>query len=236
MGAAPRLERRPAGAGAGRASPVQSIQSPVTTGSALPAFRSAGISRRLARLATGQRNGGPDGRDERQGLPQGAGALAGRTQCHASLAATHRPASGGAVRRARYRWQGRSNQSRRGPAQSARQCRVVALSKPSDQEKTQWYFQRYVAHLPSAGEVVLFDRSWYNRAGVERVMGYCSDDQAKAFLKAVPEFEDLLIKDGILLFKYWLTTRSGLPRRTAGRAAGRSIEALETLADRSGRA
>jgi polyphosphate kinase 2 len=87
-----------------------------------------------------------------------------------------------------------------------RQCRVVALSKPSDQEKTQWYFQRYVAHLPSAGEVVLFDRSWYNRAGVERVMGYCSEDQAKAFLKAVPEFEDLLIKDGILLFKYWLTT------------------------------
>jgi polyphosphate kinase 2 (PPK2 family) len=83
----------------------------------------------------------------------------------------------------------------------------VALSKPSDQEKTQWYFQRYVAHLPDlAGEVVLFDRSWYNRAGVERVMGYCSEDQAKAFLKAVPEFEDLLVKDGILLFKYWLTT------------------------------
>jgi polyphosphate kinase len=87
-----------------------------------------------------------------------------------------------------------------------RQCRVVALSKPSDQEKTQWYFQRYIAHLPAAGEVVLFDRSWYNRAGVERVMGYCSEEQAKAFLKAVPEFEGLLVKDGILLFKYWLTT------------------------------
>jgi polyphosphate kinase len=87
-----------------------------------------------------------------------------------------------------------------------RQCRVVALPKPSDQEKTQWYFQRYIAHLPAAGEVVLFDRSWYNRAGVERVMGYCSEEQAKAFLKAVPEFEDLLVKDGILLFKYWLTT------------------------------
>jgi polyphosphate kinase 2 (PPK2 family) len=116
-----------------------------------------------------------------------------------------------------------------------RQCRVVALSKPSDQEKTQWYFQRYVAHLPSAGEVVLFDRSWYNRAGVERVMGYCSEDQAKAFLKAVPEFEDLLIKDGILLFKYWLTTIR-LARKNAGRAAGRSAEALEALADRSGRA
>jgi polyphosphate kinase 2 len=87
-----------------------------------------------------------------------------------------------------------------------RQCRVVALPKPSDTEKTQWYFQRYAAHLPAAGEVVLFDRSWYNRAGVERVMGYCSEDQAKAFLAAVPDFEKLLIKDGILLFKYWLTT------------------------------
>ncbi len=87
-----------------------------------------------------------------------------------------------------------------------RQCRVVALPKPSEYEATQWYFQRYVAHLPAAGEVVLFDRSWYNRAGVERVMGYCSDDQAKAFLAAVPEFERLLIKDGVLLFKYWLTT------------------------------
>ena len=87
-----------------------------------------------------------------------------------------------------------------------RQCRVAALPKPSDTEKTQWYFQRYAAHLPAAGEVVLFDRSWYNRAGVERVMGYCSEDQAKAFLAAVPDFEKLLIKDGILLFKYWLTT------------------------------
>jgi polyphosphate kinase 2 len=87
-----------------------------------------------------------------------------------------------------------------------RQCRIVALPKPSDQEKSQWYFQRYIAHLPAAGEVVLFDRSWYNRAGVERVMGYCTDDQAKAFLAAVPEFEKLLTKDGILLFKYWLTT------------------------------
>lgn len=87
-----------------------------------------------------------------------------------------------------------------------RQCRVVALPKPSEREMTQWYFQRYAAHLPAAGEVVLFDRSWYNRAGVERVMGYCSEDQAKAFLAAVPEFEDLLVKDGILLFKYWLTT------------------------------
>ncbi|MBI1403231.1 MAG: polyphosphate kinase 2 [Porphyrobacter sp.] len=87
-----------------------------------------------------------------------------------------------------------------------RQCRTVALAKPSEAEQTQWYFQRYVAHLPSAGEIVLFDRSWYNRAGVERVMGYCSEDEAEAFLRQVPVFEKLLVDDGILLFKYWLTT------------------------------
>lgn len=87
-----------------------------------------------------------------------------------------------------------------------RQCRTVALPKPSDREKTQWYFQRYVQHLPAAGEVVLFDRSWYNRAGVERVMGFASEDQVEAFLKAVPLFERQLVDDGILLFKYWLTT------------------------------
>ena len=86
-----------------------------------------------------------------------------------------------------------------------RQCRVVALAKPSDRESTQWYFQRYVPHLPGAGEIVLFDRSWYNRAGVERVMGYCSEAQAKAFLKQTPVFEQLLVDDDILLFKYWLT-------------------------------
>jgi polyphosphate kinase 2 len=87
-----------------------------------------------------------------------------------------------------------------------RQCRTVALSKPSEDELTQWYFQRYVAHLPHAGEIVLFDRSWYNRAGVEKVMGYASDEQVTAFLAAVPVFERLLVDDGILLFKYWLTT------------------------------
>jgi len=86
-----------------------------------------------------------------------------------------------------------------------RQCRVVALPKPSERETTQWYFQRYVAHLPSAGEIVLFDRSWYNRAGVERVMGWCSEAQAKAFLEQAPLFEKMLVDDGILLFKYWLT-------------------------------
>ena len=85
-----------------------------------------------------------------------------------------------------------------------RSCRVVALPKPTDRERGQWYFQRYVAHLPAAGEICLFDRSWYNRAGVEKVMGYCSEAEYRAFLKQVPTFEELLIEDGILLFKYWL--------------------------------
>jgi polyphosphate kinase len=87
-----------------------------------------------------------------------------------------------------------------------RQCRTVALSKPSEEEQTQWYFQRYVAHLPHSGEIVLFDRSWYNRAGVEKVMGYASQEQVDAFLQQVPVFEKLLTDDGILLFKYWLAT------------------------------
>jgi polyphosphate kinase 2 len=85
-----------------------------------------------------------------------------------------------------------------------RQCRTVALGKPTEAELGQWYFQRYVAHLPTKGEIVLFDRSWYNRAGVEKVMGYADDAQVDAFLKAVPAFEKLLVDDGILLFKYWL--------------------------------
>jgi polyphosphate kinase 2 len=85
-----------------------------------------------------------------------------------------------------------------------RQCRVVALPSPSERERTQWYFQRYVEHLPAEGEIVLFDRSWYNRAGVERVMGFCTPDQAQDFLNAAPEFERHLVDDGILLFKYWL--------------------------------
>jgi polyphosphate kinase 2 len=88
---------------------------------------------------------------------------------------------------------------------SPRQCRTVALPKPSERETTQWYFQRYAAHLPAAGEIALFDRSWYNRAGVERVMGFCTEAQAKAFLKQAPVFEKMLVDDGILLFKYWLT-------------------------------
>ncbi|MFA7665393.1 MAG: polyphosphate kinase 2 [Burkholderiaceae bacterium] len=85
-----------------------------------------------------------------------------------------------------------------------RQVRVVALPKPTERESTQWYFQRYVAHLPAAGEMVLFDRSWYNRAGVEKIMGFCTDAEYWRFLKQTPVFEKLLIDDGILLYKYWL--------------------------------
>ena len=87
-----------------------------------------------------------------------------------------------------------------------RQCRVVALPKPTEAEAGQWYFQRYAAHLPSAGEIVLFDRSWYNRAGVEMVMGFATEAQVEAFLHDAPRFERLLVDSGILLFKYWLTT------------------------------
>ncbi|KRG67367.1 polyphosphate kinase 2 [Pseudoxanthomonas dokdonensis] len=86
-----------------------------------------------------------------------------------------------------------------------RQCHVVALPKPNEHEASQWYFQRYVAHLPAAGEMVLMDRSWYNRAGVEKVMGFCSDAECRSFLQQAPVFEKLLVDDGILLFKYWLT-------------------------------
>jgi polyphosphate kinase 2 len=85
-----------------------------------------------------------------------------------------------------------------------RSCRVVALPKPTERERTQWYFQRYVAHLPAAGEIVLFDRSWYNRAGVERVMGFCTEDEYQRFLADCPIFEQQLVNDGILLYKYWL--------------------------------
>jgi polyphosphate kinase 2 len=84
-------------------------------------------------------------------------------------------------------------------------CRVVALGVPTEKESTQWYFQRYVAHLPAAGEMVLFDRSWYNRAGVERVMKFCSDEEYREFLRSTPEFERMLIRSGIILIKYWFS-------------------------------
>ena len=86
-----------------------------------------------------------------------------------------------------------------------RGARIVALEKPNEQEKTQWYFQRYVSHFPSAGEIVIFDRSWYNRAGVEPVMGFCTKEQHEQFLKDVPEFEKMLVESGIILFKYYFS-------------------------------
>jgi polyphosphate kinase 2 len=86
-----------------------------------------------------------------------------------------------------------------------RVCRVAALTAPSERERTQWYFQRYVSHLPAAGEMVLFDRSWYNRAGVERVMGFCDNEEYEEFFRTVPEFEKMLVRSGIILIKYWFS-------------------------------
>jgi polyphosphate kinase 2 len=86
-----------------------------------------------------------------------------------------------------------------------RVCRVAALPAPNDRERSQWYFQRYTAHLPAAGEMVLFDRSWYNRAGVEKVMGFCSDDEYEEFFRSVPEFEKMLVRSGIQIVKYWFS-------------------------------
>ena len=101
-----------------------------------------------------------------------------------------------------------------------RKTHVVALDKPSDREREQWYFQRYVAHLPAAGEIVIFDRSWYNRAGVEKVMGFCTDAQYKQFLAEAPAFERALVDDGIFLLKYWLSVdQKEQEERFAERAA-----------------
>ena len=86
-----------------------------------------------------------------------------------------------------------------------RHCRVVALAAPTEKEKTQWYFQRYVPHLPAGGEIVLFDRSWYNRAGVERVMGFATEDEVEQFFQDVTEFERMLVRSGIILLKYWFS-------------------------------
>jgi polyphosphate kinase 2 len=86
-----------------------------------------------------------------------------------------------------------------------RWCRVAALATPTERERTQWYYQRYVVHLPAAGEIVLFDRSWYNRAGVERVMGFCTDDELAEFFRSCPQFEEMLLRSGIVLVKYWFS-------------------------------
>jgi polyphosphate kinase len=103
---------------------------------------------------------------------------------------------------------------------NTRQVRIVSLAKPTERERTQWYFERYVPHLPAAGELVLFDRSWYNRAGVEKVMGYCTSDEYELFLKQAPLFEKMLVDDGILLHKYWLSVdQERQEKRFAERAA-----------------
>jgi len=101
-----------------------------------------------------------------------------------------------------------------------RGSRVVALGTPDARERSQWYFQRYIAHLPSAGEIVFFDRSWYNRAGVERVMGFCTDDEYKEFLHACPEFERLLVRSGITLLKYWFSVSDDEQERRFEERAG----------------
>jgi polyphosphate kinase 2 len=98
-------------------------------------------------------------------------------------------------------------------ALNPRSCRVVALPAPTERERSQWYFQRYIAHLPAAGEMVLFDRSWYNRAGVERVMGFCTDKQYADFVETVPMLEEALIADGVVLVKYWLSLSDSEQRR-----------------------
>ncbi len=99
-----------------------------------------------------------------------------------------------------------------------RVCRVVALATPTEREKTQWYFQRYVPHLPAAGEMVLFDRSWYNRAGVERVMGFCTEEEYAEFMRSCPEFERMLVRSGIILIKYWFSVSDEeQERRFSGR-------------------
>ena len=106
-------------------------------------------------------------------------------------------------------------------------CRVVALTAPTEREKTQWYFQRYVAHLPAAGEIVLFDRSWYNRAGVERVMGFCTEAEYLEFLHSCPQFERMLVRSGIQLIKYWFSVSDEEQERRFQTAAQRCDQALE---------
>jgi polyphosphate kinase 2 (PPK2 family) len=106
-------------------------------------------------------------------------------------------------------------------------CRIVALGIPTEKEKSQWYFQRYVSELPSGGEIVLFDRSWYNRAGVEKVMGYCTNEEYEEFLRSCPEFERMLIRSGIILIKYWfsISDSESLP--------GQDTRSHKTMEDKS---
>jgi polyphosphate kinase 2 (PPK2 family) len=115
-----------------------------------------------------------------------------------------------------------------------RGARVVALDKPSDVERGQWYFQRYVEHLPTSGEIVLFDRSWYNRAGVERVMGFCSQAEYEEFLRQVPEFERNLVRSGLHIIKFWFSVSRGRAAPPLQGARGASAEAVEAVPDRHG--
>jgi polyphosphate kinase 2 len=108
-----------------------------------------------------------------------------------------------------------------------RGARVVALEKPSERERRQWYFQRYVAHLPPRGEIVLFDRSWYNRAGVERVMGFCTDAEYDEFLRQVPEFERQLVRSGVRVFKFWFSVSQAEQRRRFKERRRASAQAME---------
>ena len=112
-------------------------------------------------------------------------------------------------------------------------CRVVALGTPTEREKTQWYFQRYVPHLPAAGEIVLFDRSWYNRAGVERVMGFCTDEEYEEFMRSCPEFERMLVRSGIILIKYWFSVSDEEQERRFQEPDKGSDQALEAEPDGS---
>jgi polyphosphate kinase 2 len=114
-----------------------------------------------------------------------------------------------------------------------RMARVVALSKPTDRERSQWYFQRYIEHLPASGEMVLFDRSWYNRAGVERVMGFCTPTEYLEFMREAPEIERMLTRSGILLFKYWFSVTQG-EQLGASTAREGSAQAVEAVAHRQG--
>jgi polyphosphate kinase 2 (PPK2 family) len=113
-----------------------------------------------------------------------------------------------------------------------RMCHTVALARPSERESTQMYVQRYVRHLPAGGEIVLFDRSWYNRAGVERVMGYCTEKQARSFLDRIPRLERAITDDGVLLFKYYLTCDQGEQEKRLQERLSDPPEALEAVADR----
>ncbi len=108
---------------------------------------------------------------------------------------------------------------------------IVALGTPSEREKTQWYFQRYVPHLPAAGEIVLFDRSWYNRAGVERVMGFCTDEEYRDFMRTCPEFERMLVRDGIILRKYWFSVSDEEQERRFQKRSADPHAALEAQPD-----